>query len=48
MTDADVTLGYIDPDYFLGGRIELNRDLASRAIEERVAKPLGLSVRDAA
>ena len=48
VTDADVVLGYIDPDYFLGGEIALDRELAFRTIEEKVAKPLGMSVRDAA
>jgi N-methylhydantoinase A len=48
VTDADVVLGYIDPEYFLGGEIELDRELALRAIEEKVAHPLGMSVRDAA
>lgn len=47
-TDADVVLGYIDPDYFLGGKIRLDRDAAHRAIEERVARPLGMSVSEAA
>jgi len=48
VTDADVVLGYIDPDYFLGGRIKLDRDLAEKAIKEKIADPLGLSVVDAA
>jgi N-methylhydantoinase A len=48
LTDADVVLGYIDPDYFLGGRIALDRELAAKAIEEKIARPLGMSVRDAA
>lgn len=48
VTDADVVLGYIDPDYFLGGEIELDRDLAERAIREKVAEPLGMSVQEAA
>jgi N-methylhydantoinase A len=48
VTDADVVLGYIDPAYFLGGRIALDCELAVQAVEEKVAEPLGLSVRDAA
>jgi N-methylhydantoinase A len=48
VTDADVVLGYIDPDYFLGGRIKLDRDRAEQAVREKVAEPLGMSVRDAA
>lgn len=47
-TDADLVLGYLDPEYFLGGRMSLQPDLARRAIEERVAGPLGLDVATAA
>lgn len=43
-TDACVTLGYIDPDYFLGGRRRLDAGIAREVIEENVAKPLGLPV----
>jgi N-methylhydantoinase A len=48
VTDADVALGYIDPDYFLGGEFKLDRSLATKAIEEKIARPLNMSVRDAA
>lgn len=48
VTDADVVLGYIDPDYFLGGRIQLDKDRAEKAIVERVAKPLGITAYEAA
>jgi N-methylhydantoinase A len=48
VTDADVVLGLIDPDYFLGGRIKLNKANAERAIEEKIARPLGLDVIHAA
>ncbi len=47
-TDADLILGYLDADYFAGGKIKLDRQAAHRAIQEHVAKPLGLSVEDAA
>lgn len=40
MTDADVALGYIDPDNFLGGRMKLNRDRALEVIRDKVAVPL--------
>jgi N-methylhydantoinase A len=40
VTDADVVLGYLSPKSFLGGRMRLDRALAERAIDERVAKPL--------
>lgn len=36
VTDADVMLGYISPDYFLGGEMELRKDLAEKAIREKV------------
>jgi N-methylhydantoinase A len=48
VTDADVVLGYIDPDYFLAGEFKLDRSLAIKAIEEQIARPLNMSVRDAA
>ena len=48
VTDADVVLGYIDPNYFLGGRVKLDSGLAKKAIEEKIAKPLGLSLMNAA
>ncbi len=47
VTDADVVLGLIDPDAFLGGRMRLDADAARRAVA-RVAEPLGLSVEQAA
>ncbi|WP_166352445.1 hydantoinase/oxoprolinase family protein [Phytoactinopolyspora limicola] len=48
VTDADVVLGIIDPDYFLGGRMTLDRELAEKAIRQHVAGPLGMTVLDAA
>jgi len=36
--DADVILGYIPVDYFLGGRLELKSDAAKNIIEEKIAK----------
>ena len=48
VTDADVALGYVNPDNFHGGRIRLNRGRAERALRERIAEPLGVSVQDAA
>lgn len=48
VTDADLVLGYIDPDYFLGGKYKLHPELARNAIEEKIAGPLGLSVEAAA
>jgi len=40
VTDADVVLGYIDPDYFLGGKIKVSKEAAVKAIEE-VGKRIG-------
>jgi N-methylhydantoinase A len=48
VTDADLLLGYLDPAFFLGGRMRLDVAAARRAIESRVAKPLGLSLTEAA
>lgn len=46
--DASIVLGYLDPDYFAGGRIKLKSELAHDVINERVARPLGLSLQQAA
>jgi N-methylhydantoinase A len=48
VTDANVVLGYIDPDYFLGGRRKLDKRAAEDAIEQLIAKPLKLPVIEAA
>ena len=48
ITDAAVVLGWIDPDYFLGGRLPLDSAAAHAAVERGVAAPLGLSVHEAA
>ena len=48
LTDACVVLGYIDPEYFLGGRIRLLAELARAAVERDVAVPLGMSVEEGA
>lgn len=48
VTDACVALGYIDPDYFLGGHLRLDTDAAENALEEHVASPLGVTVPEAA
>jgi len=47
VTDADLLLGYLDADYFLGGTMQLDAAAAQRGIEERVAKPLGISAIEA-
>ena len=48
ITDAAVVLGLIDPARYLGGRVKLDAALASAAIRDRVAKPLAMSVEEAA
>ncbi|HEX6349179.1 MAG TPA: hydantoinase/oxoprolinase family protein [Candidatus Dormibacteraeota bacterium] len=48
VTDADLVLGYLDPSFFLGGAMALDLDAAHRAIEAKVAGPLGLSLVEAA
>jgi len=48
VTDANLVLGIIDADAFLGGRMPLDREAAVAAIEEHVAQPLGLTTLDAA
>lgn len=48
VTDAAVALGYIDPDFFLGGAMRLDEIAARRALEAEIARPLGLTVEDAA
>jgi N-methylhydantoinase A len=43
VTDANLVLGRLNPDHFLGGEMKLNVSAAKRAIEQRVAAPLGYS-----
>lgn len=47
VTDAALVLGYIDPDFFLGGRMQLDAAAAERAVAT-VAEPLGIDVAAAA
>lgn len=48
VTDADLVLGYLNPGFFLGGRMHLDVDKAKNALTEHVAKPLNLTVEEAA
>lgn len=48
VTDANLVLGILDADYFLGGGMKLDPAKARTAIEQAVATPLGISVEDAA
>jgi len=46
--DADLILGFLNPDYFLGGRMKLNKAKAEKAIKEKIANPLKMDTVDAA
>ena len=48
VTDADLVLGYLDPDFFLGGTMALDIELSKKAIEEKIAGPLGTTMVEAA
>ncbi|HEX4110667.1 MAG TPA: hydantoinase/oxoprolinase family protein [Solirubrobacteraceae bacterium] len=48
VTDADLVLGYLNPERFLGGRMRLDVERSRAAIERRLAGPLGVSVPEAA
>jgi N-methylhydantoinase A/oxoprolinase/acetone carboxylase beta subunit len=48
VTDADIILGYINPEYYHGGRMKLDRNRAVTAVREKIAKPLGIEVEEAA
>ncbi|MBI1878824.1 MAG: hydantoinase/oxoprolinase family protein [Chloroflexi bacterium] len=48
VTDADLVLGYLDPGYFHGGKMKLDRELAHAAIQRKIAGPMGLAVSEAA
>ena len=48
VTDANLVLGYLNPEYLLGGRMKLNKKLASEVIEKHLAKPLNIGLLEAA
>ncbi|MBI4320553.1 MAG: hydantoinase/oxoprolinase family protein [Chloroflexi bacterium] len=48
VTDADLVLGYLNPSYFLGGKMPLSKDLAESAIRNGIAEPMSLSILEAA
>lgn len=48
ITDADVVLGVIDPAFFLGGNMAIDRAAAEKAVNDHIAKPLGLTLQEAA
>lgn len=48
VTDADLVLGYLNAGYFLGGTMNLDSEAAETALRERICRPLGLSLTEAA
>ncbi|MBI4523662.1 MAG: hydantoinase/oxoprolinase family protein [Deltaproteobacteria bacterium] len=48
ITDANLALGVLHPDHFLGGRMKLNKSKAERLLEKKIAQPLGLNLLEAA
>jgi len=48
VADADLVLGILDPDYFLGGAMKLNKDKAMKVMEEKIAGPMGIAIEQAA
>src|SRR5918995_5664840 len=48
VTDADVVLGYLNPDFYFGGRMRLNKEAAEQAIKDQIAEPLGVETVDGA
>ena len=48
LTDVNLVLGYLNPSYLVGGELKLDSGKAFRAVEEKVAKPLGMDVLEAA
>jgi N-methylhydantoinase A len=48
VTDAQIVLGRLDPDMALGGDLKLDASLSHKAIEEKIARPLGMTVKEAA
>ncbi|MGE0797250.1 MAG: hydantoinase/oxoprolinase family protein [Lautropia sp.] len=48
VTDCNLLLGYVDPESFLGGEFRLDAKAAERAVEQHLARPLGVSAVEAA
>jgi acetone carboxylase beta subunit len=48
ITDCNVILGYLNPDYFLGGNVDIDVDAAFKAVKVQMADPLGVDPYDAA
>ncbi|MEM7130599.1 MAG: hydantoinase/oxoprolinase family protein [Chloroflexota bacterium] len=48
VTDANLILGYLDPSYFLGGKMSLELEKAKQVIQEKIANPLDMTMEEAA
>lgn len=48
VTDANLVLGRLNPEYFLGGRMEVDGQISRKVIREKIAEPLGMSLLEAA
>src|SRR5262249_8785901 len=48
VTDADVVLGYLNPDYYFGGKMRLDKNRSIAVIRDKIAKPLNISLEEAA
>jgi N-methylhydantoinase A/acetophenone carboxylase len=48
VTDADVVLGYLNPEFYFGGKLILDKEKSYQSIREKIAKPLGMEVEQAA
>jgi N-methylhydantoinase A len=48
VTDANLVLGYLNPDFFAAGEMTLERSLARQAIEKKIALPMGMGIEEAA
>src|SRR4029079_18879135 len=48
VTDANLVLGYLNADYFLGGAMPVSLEAARAAVDEHLAQPLGLTIEEAA
>jgi N-methylhydantoinase A len=48
ITDANVVIGVLDPDHFLGGRMKLNKPKAEHLLDQKIAKPLKMPLLEAA
>jgi N-methylhydantoinase A/oxoprolinase/acetone carboxylase beta subunit len=48
VTDADLVLGYLNPQFYFGGKMRLDKNRAIHSVREKIAKPLGIGVEEAA